>query len=56
MIDTIFVYGPKKELEVLASLAIEGNKVDWKPAIILAAAYLEKSGHERLRRYFEKNS
>lgn len=54
MIDAILVYNPKTELEILSSLAIEGDKVDWKPVIVLASSYLEKFGHERLKRYFEE--
>jgi hypothetical protein len=54
MIDAILVYSPEKELEVLAKFAQDGNIVDWKPAIILSAAYLEKFGVEKLKRHFEK--
>lgn len=53
MIDAILVYSPEKELEVLARLAGSGEKIDWKPAIILSAAYLEKFGAERLKKYYE---
>lgn len=53
-VDAILVYSPEKELEVLANLARLEKGVDWKPAIILSAAYLEKFGIERLKRYFEK--
>ena len=51
--DAILVYSPEKELEVLAQLGERGDLVDWKPAIVLAAAYLEKFGIDRLKRYFE---
>jgi hypothetical protein len=54
MSDTIIVYSPEKELEVLSSLAEVGDKVYWKPAIILSAAYLEKFGIEKLKQYFWK--
>lgn len=54
MVDAILVYSPEKELEVLAELASKGNLVDWKPAIILAAAYLEKFDIYKLKRYFEE--
>lgn len=47
------IYSPEKELQVLAKLATEGKQVDWKPAIILAATYLEKYGVERLRKLFK---
>jgi hypothetical protein len=53
MVDAILVYSPEKELEVLSSLAEVGDKIDWKPAIILSAAYLETFGIEKLKRYFE---
>jgi hypothetical protein len=53
VIDAIFVYSPEKELDVLAQLAKKGNSVDWKPAIILAAAYLERFGIEKLKRHFK---
>jgi hypothetical protein len=52
VIDAIFVYSPEKELEVLAGLAEKGDLVDWKPAIILAAAYLERFGIAKLKRHF----
>ena len=52
MVDAILVYSPEKELEVLSSLAEVGDKIDWKPAIILSAAYLETFGIEKLKRYF----
>jgi hypothetical protein len=51
--DAIFVYSPEKELEVLAQLAEKGDLVDWKPAIIMAAAYLEKVGIRKLKKHFE---
>lgn len=51
--DVILVYSPEKELEVLAQLAERGDKVDWKPAIVLAVAYLEKFGIGKLKRHFE---
>jgi hypothetical protein len=53
MVDAILVYSPEKELEVLSSLAEVGDKIDWKPAIILSAAYLETFGIKKLKRYFE---
>jgi len=56
MVDAILVYSPEKELEILSSLARDGTKVDWKPAIILAATYLEKFGVERLRRYSKEKT
>jgi hypothetical protein len=48
-------YSPERELEVLSELAerTKGYQIDWKPAIILAAAYLEKYGIEKLKRHFE---
>jgi len=51
--DTFPIYSPEKELQVLAKLAKEGKHVDWKPAIILAATYVEKYGIERLQKFFE---
>ena len=53
-VDAIIVYGPEKELEVLAKLAQSGKEIDWKPAIILSATYLEKFGTDRLKQFFEK--
>lgn len=38
---------------MLAQLAEKGDLVDWKPAIILAATYLERFGIERLKRHFK---
>lgn len=38
---------------MLAQLAEKGDLVDWKPAIILAAAYLERFGIDRLKRQFK---
>ncbi len=52
-VDAIFVYSPEKELEVLSKLAEKGDQVDWKPAIILASAYLEKYGIDRLKVHFK---
>jgi len=49
--DTIVVYSAEKELEVLAQLA-EGKRIDWKPAILMATAYLEKFGIDKLKRHF----
>lgn len=54
MIDAIFVYSPERELKILASLATSGELIDWKPAIILSAAYLEKFCIKKLKGYFEK--
>lgn len=51
--DAFLVYSPEKELEVLAKLAEKGDLVDWKPAIVLAAAYLEKAGIDKLKNTFE---
>ena len=53
MVDWIQVYSPEKELAVLVQLAEKGDQVDWKPAIILAAVYLERSSAARLKRHFE---
>lgn len=53
--NAILVYSPQKELQVLSEFAEAGKKIDWKPAIILAAAYLEKSSIEKLQKYFIKN-
>ncbi len=55
MIDAILVYSPEKELQVLTALARIGDKLDWKPAIILSATYLEKFGFEKLQRFFKQN-
>jgi lambda repressor-like predicted transcriptional regulator len=54
MVSAIFVNSPEKELEILVALAQKGDQIDWKPAIILAAAYLEKFGIELLKKHFEK--
>lgn len=54
MIDAILVYSPEQELKILANLANSGELIDWKPAIIFSAAYLEKFGIEKLKRYFER--
>jgi hypothetical protein len=51
--DAILVYSPEKELDVLSKLAEKGNQADWKPAIILASAYLEKYGIEKLKEHFK---
>lgn len=56
MVDAILVYSPEKELEVLSELASLGEKMDWKPAIILSAAYLEKFGIQKLKGYFKRKS
>jgi len=53
-LDVILVYSPEKELEVLSRLASSGDKIDWKPSIILSAAYLEKFSIERLKRFFQE--
>ena len=45
----VVVYSEEKELEVLSEMAISRKEIDWKPAIILSAAYLEKFGILRLR-------
>lgn len=55
-VDAILVYSPEKELEILASFAEVGKEIDWKPAIILAAAYLEKFGIEKLQRHFKEKT
>jgi hypothetical protein len=52
--DIFAIYSPEKELEVLARLATEGKQVDWKPAIVLAAAYLEGYGAVKLKNFFEQ--
>jgi len=52
IMDASLIYSPEAELEVLARLATGGKQVDWKPAIVLAAAYLERYGAERLKRFF----
>lgn len=52
-VDAILVYSPEKELEVLARLANDGKEVDWKPAIIFSATYIEKLGIQKLKRYIE---
>ena len=41
-------FGEERELEVLSEIAIKTKKIDWKPAIILSAAYLEKVGILRM--------
>lgn len=51
--NAVCVYSSEKELEVLSNLAEKGNLVDWKPAIVLASAYLEKYGIKKLKRYFK---
>lgn len=50
--DAIFVYSPEKELMVLSELA-ENKKIDWKPAIVFATAYMEKFGIDKLKKAFE---
>jgi hypothetical protein len=52
--DLIVVYSPEAELEILSNFAGQGNQIDWKPAIILSATYLEKYGIEKLKTYFGK--
>jgi len=47
-------FSPEAEIEHLAKNAKIGKEIDWKPAIILSATYLEKFGTERLKRYFEE--
>ena len=37
-------YSEEKELEVLSEMARTTKEIDWKPAIILSAVYLEKFG------------
>jgi len=41
-------FGEERELEVLSEMAIKTKEIDWKPAIILSAAYLEKVGILRM--------
>ncbi len=41
-------YSEEKELEVISEMAFKTKEIDWKPAIILAAAYLEKCGILRI--------
>jgi neutral trehalase len=55
-IDIILVYSPEKELQVLTDLAKVGKEIDWKPVIILSAAYLEKFGKDKLKRYLTEQS
>lgn len=50
--DTVVVYSPEQELKVLVQLA-EGKQIDWKPAILMATAYLEKFGIAKLKRHFK---
>ena len=53
MIDAVIVYSPEKELEVLSMMAITTKEIDWKPAIILSAAYLEKFGMLRISEFLK---
>ena len=51
--DAILVYSPEKELEVLSEMAISTKEIDWKPALILSAAYLEKIGIVRIAEFLK---
>jgi hypothetical protein len=51
--NAFLVYSPEAEIEHLAKNAVIGKEIDWKPAIILSATYLEKFGIEKLLRHFE---
>jgi hypothetical protein len=46
--NTVVDFGEERELEVLSEMAIKTKEIDWKPAIILSAAYLEKVGILRI--------
>ncbi len=47
------IYSEEMELEVLSEMAIKTKEIDWKPAIILSAAYLEKFGVLRISEFLK---
>ncbi len=47
------IYNEERELEVLSEMAIKTKEIDWKPAIILSAAYLEKFGVLRISEFLK---
>jgi len=47
------IYSEERELEVLSEMAIKTKEIDWKPAIILSAAYLEKFGVLRISEFLK---
>jgi len=53
-VDGILVHSQEAEIEALAGNAKIGKEINWKPAIILSATYLEELGIDRLNRYFGK--
>jgi len=53
MIDAVVVYSPEKELEVLSMMAITTKEIDWKPAILLSASYLEKFGILKINEFLK---
>ena len=46
-------YSEEKELEVLSEMARTTKEIDWKPAIILSTAYLEKIGIVRISEFLK---
>jgi hypothetical protein len=47
------IYSEERELEVLSEMAIKTKEIDWKPAIILSVAYLEKFGVLRISEFLK---
>jgi len=47
------IYNEEMELEVFSEMAIKTKEIDWKPAIILSAAYLEKFGVLRISEFLK---
>ena len=51
--NAVVVYSEEKELEILSEMAISTKEIDWKSAIILSAAYLEKIGIVRIAEFLK---
>ena len=43
----------EKELKLLSDMAMTTKEIDWKPAIILSCAYLEKNGLPRINEFLK---
>jgi hypothetical protein len=46
-------YGEIRQLEIFSEMAIKTKEIDWKPAIILSAAYLEKFGISKISEFLK---
>jgi hypothetical protein len=46
-------YGEIRQLEIFSEMAIKTKEIDWKPAIILSAAYLEKFGTSKISEFLK---